>query len=390
MHPMDAIRRTILWERHHALGATLTEFGGWEMPLYYTSITGEHLHTRSKVGMFDLCHMGRLGLRGPRVREFLDWLTPAPVMSAPAGRVLYSFLLNERGGVIDDITIYVGADGALLVVNASNREKDHQWIEGRAATFGGVEVCNWSDDLAMLAVQGPLADGAMKYILGDAFEPLGYYTFRELSRAALPQAVAGVGASLGTDEVPFFIYSATGYTGEAGYEIYAAPQAVVAFWDAAMAAAPLLQLLPVGLGARDSLRLEAAMPLYGHELTEERSPLEAGLGKFVDFAKPVDFIGRRALDAQRDQGVTMRLAGLEMVGRGPVPRHGYAVKTPEGQTVGSVTSGVFSPTLQKNIALAYVESSHATPGTELAVEIRGRLCPVRVVRKPFYRRSAST
>ncbi len=378
--------RTILYSRHKSLKAAMTDFAGWEMPLYYSGITDEHLHTRSKVGLFDLSHMGRFLIRGKGFRDLLDWLTPAAISTAPDGKVLYSFLLNENGGVIDDITIYVGRDYAFLVVNASNREKDLKWLRRFADEFPTVEIEDLSQQLGMLAIQGPLAQNAMEHVLGESFTPCPYYTFQEVQSQELPPAMRS-SLTTAVRDFPALLYSATGYTGELGYEIYAVPELIQSLWDKFISEAPVLELKPVGLGARDSLRLEAAMPLYGHELTEEISPLEAGLGRFVDFTKPVSFIGREALALQREHGVQQKLVGLEMVGKGAVPRQGCSVMAPEGGRVGYVTSGAFSPTLRKNIALAYVSPSHAAVGASLQVEIRDRLWPAGVVKRPFYRRS---
>ncbi len=383
---MTLKKRTVFYERHRALGATLTEFAGWEMPLYYAGMTEEHLHTRSHVGIFDLCHMGRIAVSGERFREFLDWLTPAAVATAQPGRVLYSFLLNENGTVIDDITIYVGQAHAMLVVNAANLAKDLLWLQSKAQEFGGAVIADWSNELAMVAVQGPRADEVMEAVLGPCFTPLGYYTFTEISANQLEKHGRLSLPSSPTERFAV-LYSATGYTGERGYEIYAPPEVALAFWDTAFGSAVGMLLRPIGLGARDSLRLEAAMPLYGHELTEETTPLEAGLAKFVDFTKEADFIGRSKLEAQRQNGVVRRLVGLEMPVRGPVPRHGYSVLSPNGQAIGHITSGVYSPSLQKNIALAYVRSDFSAVGSEVAVEIRGRLFPMQVAKKPFYKRS---
>lgn len=382
--------QTIFYVRHKQLGATMTEFAGVEMPLFYSGITEEHIHTRTKVGLFDLCHMGRIGIRGREVRTFLDRVTPSYVSATPAGRVLYSFLLDPSGGVRDDITIYVADDFAMLVVNAANKRADFEWICSHAITQPDVDIEDWSDHLAMLAIQGPDSDQAMAWVFEGLFEPCAYYTFRHHT----PDEVAQRGPSwLATaipsdvsPRVPVLLYSATGYTGERGYELYCSPTLALAIWDRLMESRDAVGICPVGLGARDSLRLEAGMPLYGHELTLETTPLEAGLAKYIAFDKPGDFIGRRALEEQRRSGVPRRLVGLEMVGRTPVPRHGYAIRR-DGCAIGQVTSGIFSPTLGKNIALAYVQPEFAEIGAQLSVEIRGRDWPAQVVKRPFYKRS---
>lgn len=386
---MSEVCRTVLWQRHKALGATFTEFGGWEMPLFYTGMREEHLHTRAKVGVFDLCHMARFVVRGQAFRDFLDWLTPSSIASAPAGKVLYTFFLNERGGVKDDLTIYVGDHYALIVGNAANRPKDFQWLTSHVSEFPSVFVADASTQLGMLAVQGPLSEALMRSVLGAAFQPCSYYTFVQLAPEQLPESM---GAKAASDELfgnPVgLIYSATGYTGEHGYEIYADNDIILELWDRLFTVADELDLKPIGLGARDSLRLEACMPLYGHELTEEITPLEAGLVRFIDFTKTTEFIGRSELEEQRTQGVKRKLVGLEMNQRGPIPRLGCPVRSAAGEDVGTVTSGGYAPSLNKNVALAYVTAQHSHVGEELYVAIRDKMWPVSIVKRPFYRRSA--
>ncbi|MCX7626093.1 MAG: glycine cleavage system aminomethyltransferase GcvT [Candidatus Sumerlaeaceae bacterium] len=380
--------RTILWQQHKTLGATFTEFGGWEMPLYYTSIRDEHLHTRAKVGVFDLCHMARFLIRGQGFRDFLHWLTPSSIISVPSGKVLYSFLLNERGGVKDDITIYVGDQYALIVGNAANREKDFHWLVDHVSEFPTVQVWDVSGHVGMLAVQGPLSDSLMKSALGAAFQSCPYYTFVPMEAGVLPEYMqVEVTPNELFGNAPGLIYSATGYTGENGYEIYAPNEIVLSLWERLLAAANELEVKPIGLGARDSLRLEACMPLYGHELAEEITPLEAGLARFIDFTKTTDFVGRLELEQIRTQGVARKLVGLEMTQRGPIPRQGCCVKSGSGEEVGVVTSGGYAPSLDRNVALAYVSPSHSHVGDELDVVIRDRTWPVAIVKRPFYRRS---
>jgi aminomethyltransferase len=386
---MADTNRTILWSRHTALSATMTEFGGWEMPLYYSGIREEHLHTRNRVGLFDLCHMGRFLLKGAGFKDYLDWLTPAPIVPTPSGKVLYSFLLNESGGVIDDITIYVGDTYAMLVVNAANREKDFQWCLEHAREFPGVELSDASYRLGMLAVQGPASDKVMEFLLKGAFQRCPYFSFVTVPPTELPTDLqVSEAAEVLRGENIGLIYSATGYTGEHGYEIYAPAETTVKMWDLLIENAEKLELRPVGLGARDSLRLEAGMPLYGHELTEDTTPLEAGLARFLDFTKVTDFLGRAVLEELRLKPLSRKLVGLEMVGRGAVPRHGCLVKNEKEELVGQVTSGGFAPSLEKNIALAYVTSAFTHLGQSLQIEIRNRLWPAVVVSKQFYKRRA--
>lgn len=364
-----AMRRTPLTEWHEAHGATFTDFFGWQMPVYYSGITEEHLHTRNSAGLFDLCHMGRVRLRGERVREFVDAITPADVASAKTGDVQYSFLLTEGGRTIDDITLYYGEDYALLIINAGNRERDIAWLREQAAVRGGVEVEDLSEAWGMIALQGPQSEAIWRAVAGDAAAGLKYYSFVE--------------AELDGFRAPVIV-SATGYTGEAGYEFYLPADETAKLWEQLWAAGGNT-VKAIGLGARDSLRLEAAMPLYGHELTDDTTPLEAGLGRFVKLDKG-DFVGRGALAEQKAAGLTRRLVGIELLARGPVARQGHAVHRTGGGAIGEVTSGVFSPTLQKVVALAYVAVDCAATGTELEVDIRGRRHAARVVKKPFYRR----
>lgn len=367
------MRRTALYAWHASHGATMTDFNGWSMPLYYSGITTEHLATRKAGGLFDLGHMGRILLRGPRAHAFADYLTPAPIAGAEAGTVHYSFLLDESGCTIDDITVYVAPETVMLVVNAGNYDRALAWVTEQAKAFGEVEVEDRTFSWGMFAVQGPAHETAMQALLGQDFEVLPYYRFRWLE---------------GAGRVPL-LYSATGYTGEAGYEVYAPVDQISALWERAAAGGAPAGIVPAGLGARDSLRLEAAMPLYGHELSGDTTPLEAGLGRFIAWEKP-SFIGREALLRVREGGgPAWRVVAFEMLQRGPVARQGYPVMDETGAPAGVVTSGILSPTLQKVIGMARVRSALSVVGTPLQVEIRGRLHPARVVKKPFYKRSRS-
>lgn len=347
----------------------MVEFHGWHMPLYYTGMTEEHRHTRTQAGLFDLGHMGRIMLRGPGAREFVDELTPAHMRTAEPGDVLYSFLLDEQGHTIDDITIYVSADWLMLVVNASGLERDLAWIRQQAAGRESLKIEDASDSLAMIALQGPLSDDILCEFLAQIPERIGYYKFRTLKTPGLPYEV---------------IISQTGYTGEHGYELYLPSERALGLWTMLMASGGD-RLRPIGLGARDSLRLEAAMPLYGHELDETTTPLEAGLAKFLDFEKP-RFVGREALVAQKERGVSRKLIGFELKERGSVPRAGSRVLDPLEREIGKVTSGIFSPSLEKMIGMAYVDAGAAQVGSEVVIDVRGRMQPAVIVKRPFYRR----
>jgi aminomethyltransferase len=366
--------KTSLNQWHAEHGATMTDFNGWHMPLYYKGITQEHLHTREKAGLFDLGHMGRVFVRGDRAREFVNYLTPARVSQAQQGEVHYSFLLRPDGSVIDDITIYYDRDELLLVINAGNRERDLDWIKGQAASFGeGIEIEDRGVIWGMIALQGPLSTSILEPLLGPEIAPLGYYHF----------------ARIHSDAFGEMIVSRTGYTGEDGYEIYLPTDNVQPLWEAIMAAKPEGTVQPIGLGARDSLRLEAAMPLYGHELDDNLTPLHAGLGKFVDLEKG-EFIGRDALlQLKQAGGPDKKLIGFEMAQRGPIPRQGFTVLNPAGEPIGTVTSGIFSPTLQKTVGLAYISKEHSTLGNSISIDIRGRALPATIIKRPFYRRQAA-
>ncbi|WP_448130638.1 glycine cleavage system aminomethyltransferase GcvT [Stenotrophomonas rhizophila] len=356
-------QKTLLNDTHRALGAKMVDFGGWDMPIHYGSQLDEHHLVRSDAGMFDVSHMTVVDLRGEQVKPFLRTLLANSVDKLKAtGKALYSCMLNARGGVIDDLIVYYMADDFFrMVVNASTREKDLAWIREQAAAFN-VEVIE-REDLAIIAVQGPTARERVIGLLGEsdraALEKLGRFAALETTAA---------------DGTPLFL-ARTGYTGEDGFEILLPQTAVVAFWTALTTAG----VRPAGLGARDTLRLEAGMNLYGQDMDEEITPYEAGLAWTVALDEGRDFIGRDVLEAQKAAGNARQLIGLVMDEKG-VLRHGQVVLTASGE--GEILSGTFSPTLGKGIAFARV------PGGDLGdvrVDIRGKQVPVRVVKFPFVR-----
>lgn len=364
---MDELRRTPLYEKHRELGARMVDFGGWEMPVQYRGIMDEHKAVRTAVGLFDVSHMGEFDIRGPRLVEFVDYLCANDARKLPPGRAQYSMLLNERGGTIDDIIVYrLSEDHALMVVNAGNIEKDWQHVRAVADGFEGVRVEDHSDRYALLAIQGPQAEALLRDLLDFDPAEMGYYSVREGHIAAFPVIVAR-----------------TGYTGEDGFELFIEASDAAALWEQLLDAGQAYDLQPAGLGARDTLRLEASMPLYGHELNEEISPLEAGLGFFV--AKEGDFIGAARQREIREQGSARRLVMLKLMERG-IAREGYPVLDGEGNPIGQVTSGSQAPHLGYAIAQAYVDRAHAEPGTTLNVDIRGRHVLAEVVKRPFYKR----
>jgi len=346
------------WHQQH--GGRMTDFHGWLMPLQYTGITDEHLAVRQAAGLFDLCHMGRIRLSGPARIEFAQRMTTANVAAMARGQVEYGFLCNRQGGIVDDITIYRENDAVFLVVNGANRLKVVEWLTSHR---GGdaVEIEDVSDAVGMMAIQGPEAVAILQEETDCPLANLRYYHFDVAT-------VAGVE----------MLVSRTGYTGEDGFELYLDAPHCLPVWETLMRH----DLISVGLGARDTLRLEAAMPLYGNELNDATSPFEAGLGKFVIMEKR-DFMGRAAL-VERSKQLTRRLVCIVMEERS-IPRTGYKVFAGEA-TVGEVTSGTFSPTLGQGIAMAYVDVACAKVGASLAIEIRGKKWAARVVRRPFYSR----
>ena len=362
----SALRRTPLYARHVALGARMVPFGGWEMPVEYSGITDEHLAVRTRAGVFDVSHMGQIEVAGRDALAGIQHITSNDASKLTIGQAQYAALTTERGAFVDDLLVYRLADEHfMLVVNASNIEKDFAWIQHGVAVAGDAVAVNTSARYALIAVQGPAAREVLQPLTG-ADLGMKYYWFAT-------GEVAGVRATI----------SRTGYTGEDGYEVFVAPAYSARVWDALLDAGRAVDLRPAGLGARDTLRLEAAMRLYGNEIDDTTSVLEAGLEWIVSWAKG-DFVGRAALAAQRAAGVQRRLVGFEMSDRA-IARHGYPVVVGE-QPVGVVTSGTQTPFLKKAIGMAYVPASVA-PDAEIAIEIRNRRVPARLVPLPFYKRS---
>lgn len=356
------LKRTPLYDEHLRLGARMVPFAGWEMPVQYQSILQEHRAVRQAVGAFDVSHMGEYYVAGPRALEFLQWLTPNDVAALTPGTSQYSCLLRPNATIIDDVVIYRLDDRYLVVVNAGNVDKVGAWLRSQA--WPDVTIENASAETALIAVQGPLAEEALRSaVAGD---------LSQLRRRAI-RADRVVGCAC--------LIARTGYTGEDGFEIFCRAEDVVEVWRAVLAvASPPVQ--PCGLGARDTLRLEAGNLLYGHDIDDTTNPLEAGLGFIVKFEKG-DFLGRSELLRIKEQGLKRRLIGFEMVDRG-IPRPGFTVLG-EGRPIGQVTSGSYAPTLDRNIGLAYLEPAFASPGQAIDVVVRERPLAARVVKLPFYR-----
>ncbi len=358
------LKRTPLYDAHVAAGARIVPFAGYEMPVQYPSgITAEHRAVRTAAGLFDVSHMGEFVIRGPQALDLVQRLTVNDASKLAVGQAQYSAMCRENGGVIDDLLVYRFADHYMLVVNASNLDKDWAWVERHAAGYD-VEAENRSDRTALLAVQGPSARDIVRPLLDLDADSVAYYHFREGTVAGAPAVVAG-----------------TGYTGEDGFELYLDPADAMHVWNALLEAGAPHGLVPAGLGARDSLRLEMGYALYGNDLDEEHTPLESGLGWITKLDKG-DFVGRDALLRQREAGVTRRLVGILLTGKG-FPRHGYPILA-DGEAAGVVTSGTVSPSLGLGIALGYVPPSHAKAGTPVGIDIRGRPVDGVVHRPPFY------
>lgn len=353
--------RTPLFDWHSAHGGRLVDFAGWDMPVQYSSIVEEHQAVRGAAGLFDISHMGRLDFKGPGALELIQLVFTNNAATLKEGQVRYGLVCNENGGIRDDVLVYRLASGYSMVVNASNRDKIVGWLAEHKGSRN-VTVVDQTTSTAMIAVQGPKAVGLCKNLVGADPAALGYYF-------ATPAQFRGQPALL----------SRTGYTGEDGVEISVAAGLAVELWEELLRRGGK----PCGLGARDTLRLEAAMPLYGHELSEDIDPLQAGLAWAVKFDKG-DFIGKDALlKRQQDRSLRQRI-GVELDGK-RIPREGCKILV-DGKEVGVVSSGTFSPTLQKPIAMAYVDAAQIKPGTALSVDIRGKPEPARVVPLPFYKR----
>jgi aminomethyltransferase len=360
----EELKKTPLYEAHLALGGKIVPFAGFHMPVQYPSgITAEHQAVRAKAGLFDVCHMGEFILRGPQALDLIQKITVNDASKVAVGQVQYSAMCLDHGGIIDDLLVYLAGDHWMLVVNASNKDKDLAWVREHAGAFD-VEVVDASDDTALLAIQGPVAAHIVQSLTDTPLDDMGYYRFS-------PGSVAGVEG----------IISRTGYTGEDGFELYVPAEAGMRLWGALMEAGAERGLIPTGLGCRDSLRLEMGYSLYGNDLDEDHTPLESGLGWITKLDKG-DFIGRQALMAQKEAGVTRRLVGMKLTDRG-FPRHGYPVAV-NGKDVGEVTSGVVSPSLGVGVAMGYVPPELATPGTEVGIRIRDKIVPAVVHKPPFY------
>jgi len=358
-------KKTPLFNIHKTIQGKMIEFSGWEMPVYYKGIIEEHRNVRENVGLFDVSHMGKIEIRGRDAVMNLQRFLVSNIQNLSISQVKYSILCNPEGGIIDDVTVYrLSEDRFLLCVNASNTEKDYQWIAGRIE--GEVEAIDQSAAYAQIALQGPRSMEVLQNLTPARLRLLKNYWFFE-----------------GTVDGVSSIISRTGYTGEDGFELYFRHEVGAQIWERLMMEGKKAGIQPVGLGARDTLRLEMGFPLYGHELNEATTPLEAGLKRFIDFKNPI-FIGRESLILQMTEGIQRKLVGFEMLGEG-IPRAHYEIYK-NSKKIGEVTSGTMSPTLQKGIGLGYVRIEEAWEGNEISIMIRKRIFPAEIVRIPIYKK----
>ena len=365
-----SLRKTPLNSRHRALGARMVEFAGWDMPVEYSSITDEHLAVRSRAGLFDVSHMGQIEIAGKDALSAVQHITSNDASRLSINQAHYSALTTPQGTFVDDVLTYrLAADHFMFVVNASNIVKAVHWITAQIAGRGDAVAVNTSSRYALLALQGPAARDVLQTLTGVPLADIKYYWFTT-------GEIAGVAGTI----------SRTGYTGEDGFEIFVPPAAADRVWNAVLAAGKSAGVVPAGLAARDTLRLEASMRLYGNDIDETTTVLEADLGWIVGWKK-AEFLGAEVLRRQKEEGVTRKLVGFEMLDRA-IARHGYDAYAAAAK-VGVVTSGTQTPFLKKAIGMAYLPTSHTAPGTEFEIDVRGRRARARVVPMPFYKRARS-
>ncbi len=358
------MKTTPLYEKHLELKGKIIDFGGWNLPVEYSGIISEHEAVRSKAGLFDVSHMGEITVKGEDAEKYLQRIVTNDISALEDNQIAYTTMCYEDGGVVDDLLVYkYSSTDYLLVVNASNTEKDYEWLNNN--TLGNVKIKNVSLDYAQLALQGPEAQAILQKLVQENLDEIEFYHFKS------DVNVGGISA----------LVSRTGYTGEDGFELYFASSQGPKMWDMLLETGKENGIVPVGLGARDTLRFEAALPLYGHEIDKDVTPLEAGLGFCVKLSKN-NFIGRNTLSEQKTSGLKRKLVGFEMLGRG-IPRNQYEVHS-DGKKIGYVTTGSYSPTLKKNIGLALVDVEYAKEKTPIEIVIRNKNVKAEVVKKPFY------
>ena len=354
------MKRTCLYEKHVALGALISPFGGFEMPIQYAGITPEHMAVREKVGVFDVSHMGEVTVKGKDAERYVQHIFTNDIAGAPTGKIYYGMMCYENGGTVDDLLVYkMGENDFFLVINAANIDKDWAWMQENAKGFD-IDLQNRSDFYGQIAVQGPDAEKTVEQVLGLPCKELVFYTVKTIGDV---------------------IVSRTGYTGEDGFEIYASHEYIQECWDKLIAAG----VQPCGLGCRDTLRFEVGLPLYGDELSEDITPIMAGLGIFVKLDKQ-EFIGKEALAKQKAEGPSKKIVGIELADKA-IPRHGYPVLNMQGETIGEVTTGYHTLSTDKSVCMALIDAQYAKLDTEVQIQIRKKVFPGKTVKKQFYNKS---
>ena len=354
------MKRTCLYEKHVALGALISPFGGFEMPIQYAGITPEHMAVREKVGVFDVSHMGEVTVKGKDAERYVQHIFTNDIAGAPIGKIYYGMMCYENGGTVDDLLVYkMGENDFFLVINAANIDKDWAWMQENAKGFD-IDLQNRSDFYGQIAVQGPDAENTVEAVLGLPCKELVFYTVKTIGDV---------------------IVSRTGYTGEDGFEVYASHEYIQQCWDKLIAAG----VQPCGLGCRDTLRFEVGLPLYGDELSADITPIMAGLGIFVKLDKE-EFIGKEALAKQKAEGPAKKIVGIELADKA-IPRHGYPVLNMAGETIGEVTTGYHTLSTDKSVCMALIDAQYAKLDTEVQIQIRKKVFPGKTVKKQFYNKS---
>lgn len=361
------MKRTALTDYHEKFGAKMAPFAGYYMPIQFEGINAEHINVRKKLGVFDVSHMGEIWIKGPKAFELVQRITTNDAAKLFDGKVQYSCMPNGKGGIVDDLLVYrIDEHTYLLVVNAANINQDWNWVKEQNTK--GADIYNASDEIALLAVQGPLALKAMQKLTDENIEDMEFYTFKKLNFAGVNN----------------MILSTTGYTGAGGCEIYMANEDAPKIYEAVLEAGKEFGIKPIGLAARDTLRLEMGFCLYGNDIDQNTSPLEAGLGWITKFVDGNDFIDRDYLRKQKEDGLTRRLRGFEMIDKG-IPRQHYEIFDEEGNKIGEVTSGTMSPMMKKGIGMGYVDKEHYKFGNEIYIKIREKLLKAQIVKLPIYK-----
>lgn len=361
------MKKTVFYDAHLKMGGRMVPFAGYEMPVEFSGVRNEHIHVRKKVGLFDVSHMGEIWVQGPNAKDFVQYVTTNDVNRLSPGMVQYSCFPNGSGGIVDDLLVYmVEAERYLLVVNASNIEKDWTWLATNR--MDGADINNTSDVTSQLAIQGPSSQKVLQKVTSSDLDQLPAFHFIQ-------------GAVAGYEDV---IISNTGYTGAGGYEIYCRNADGAGIFEEIIKAGKEEDIQPIGLAARDTLRLEMGFCLYGNDIDDTTSPIEAGLGWITKFNEGNDFIDRPLLEKQKSEGVSRRLSGFELNERG-IPRHGYQLLDEKGDQIGEVTSGTMSPMTSKGIGMGYLNVPFNRPGTEIYVAIRNKQIPATVVKPPFFK-----